>query len=111
EFPARAAERLLPVRVRELGVRDRELALELLVADGLQALVRLGVDARDEERRDRRDLRRVAAARDEPLEAAQVSLDDGLVALEREDQRDVDRLALGDRVLDRGQPGRGRRDL
>jgi hypothetical protein len=33
------------------------------------------------------------------------------VALEREDQRDVDRDAGGDRLLDRGQPLLGRRDL
>ena len=91
ELPARAGERLQVVLVGELRVRDRELALQLRVAERLEPLVGLGVDARDEERRDRRDLRRVAAARDEPLEPAQVGLDDGLVALEREDQRDVDR--------------------
>ncbi|MBA2331542.1 MAG: hypothetical protein H0V94_01970, partial [Actinobacteria bacterium] len=47
----------------------------------------------------------------ETLEAADVGLDDRLVALEREDQRDVDRLALRDRVLDRAQSGLGRGDL
>ena len=63
-LPARAREGLLEVPVRELRVRDPELALQLLVAERLEPVVGLGVDARDEERRDRRDLRRVAAALD-----------------------------------------------
>ena len=110
-LPARPRERLEVVLVRELRVRDRELALELLLAERLEALVRLGVDARDEERRDGVDLRRVAAARDEALEPAQVRLDDRLVAVEREDQRDVDRRAVRGAVLDRRQAGHRRRDL
>ncbi len=104
-LPALALERLAEVLVRELRVRDRELALELRVAERLEPLVGLGVDARDEERRDGADLRRVAAAGDEPLEPAEVRLDDGLVAVEREDERDVDRRAVRDAVLDRRQAG------
>ena len=78
----------------------------------VEALVGLGVDARDEERGDRRELAaRVAAAVDEALDAADVGLGDLAVALEREDQRDVDRDALGDRVLDRLQALERRRDL
>ena len=42
----------------------------------------------------RDDLARVAALGDEPLEAADVGLGDLFVALQREDQRDVDRAPL-----------------
>ena len=57
-LPALAREDLLPVLVRELRVRDGEPALQLVVAaDRVEPLVRLGVDARDEEARDRRDRR------------------------------------------------------
>ena len=54
---------------------------------------------------------RIASGRDEPLEAAEIRLDDGPVPLQREDQRDVDRLAARDAVLDRGQAELRRRDL
>jgi hypothetical protein len=108
-LPLAAGEDLLVGLVGELGVGDRELALELLRAAGLlEALVGLGVHAGDEERRDRRDAARVAAAVDEPAQAAQVGLGDLAVALEREDQRHVDRDAGRDRLLDRRQAlGRG----
>ena len=78
----------------------------------LEPLVGLGVDTRDEERRDRRDLRRVAAARrssrSSPRRYASTT---ALYRVEREDERDVDRGAVRDRVLDRGQARRRRRDL
>ena len=94
------------------AARSRSRAsLQLGVAERFESQVGLGVDARDEERRDGRDLRRIAAARDEPLEPAQVGLDDRAVAVEREDQRDVDRDPAGDALLDRGQTGHRRRDL
>src|SRR5581483_9526314 len=99
ELPARAGERLLVVLVRELRVRDRELAAQrerLVGADRLEPLVGLGVDARDEEARDAVHLARIAARCDEPLEPAQIRLDDFLVALQREDQRDVDALPMRD---------------
>ena len=67
--------------VRELRVGDRELALQVLAPDLLEAPVGLGVDARDEEARDRDDVRRIAARLDEPLEPADVRLDDLGVAL------------------------------
>ena len=83
-----------------------------MAADLVEALVGLGVHARDEERGDRGELAaRVAAAVDEALDAADVGLGDLAVALEREDQRDVDRDARGDRVLDRLQALDRRRDL
>ena len=104
-LPLRSHEDLLVGLVGELRVGDRELALELVVAaDLVEALVGLGVHARDEERRDADASRaRVAAAGDEALDAAHVGLGDLAVALEREDQRDVDRDAGRDRVLDRLQ--------
>jgi hypothetical protein len=52
-FPALGGEDLLVVLVGELGVCDRELALEVVVpADFTQPPVGLGVDAGDEEARD-----------------------------------------------------------
>ena len=53
----------------------------------------------------------VAARVGEALDAADVGLGHLAVALEREDQRDVDRDAGRDRLLDRGQARAGRRDL
>ena len=91
--------------VRELRIRDRELAAQLQGirrADRVEPLVGFRVDARDEEARHGVRARRIAARGDEPLETAQVGLDDLLVALQREDQRHVDVLAGGDHVFDRG---------
>jgi hypothetical protein len=82
-----------------------------VAADLVEPLVGLRVHARDEERGDRRDVLRVPAALDEPLDAADVRLGHFAVALQREDQRDVDRDAAGDRLLDRGQSRLRRRDL
>ena len=111
-LPAVAREDLLVGLVGELGVRDRELALQLVVAaDLVEALVGLGVDAGDEERGDRGDAARVPAALDEALEPADVGLGDLAMAVEREDQRDVDRDAARDRLLDRRQALLGGRDL
>ncbi len=73
--------------------------------------VGFGVDPADEERRHRRDARDVAALLGVTLEAAEVRLDDLRVPDEREDQRDVDRDALGQALLDGGDPCQGRRDL
>ncbi len=111
-LPPGAAEGLEVVGVGEPRVGDRELALQALVgAHLLQAAVRLGVDARHEEARHRGHRRGVAALGHEPLEAAQVALGDLRVAAQGEDQRDVDRAALGDHVLDRAEPGLGGGDL
>ena len=99
------------MRVGELRVRDRELALEIGPPGLLEPPVGFGVDARDEEARDRDHAAGVAAGGDQPLEPAEVRLDDLRVALEREDQRDVDRAALGDAVLDRAEARLGAGDL
>jgi hypothetical protein len=100
--------------VGQLGLGDRGSAAQTPVprrCDRFEPLVDLGVDPADEERGDAVDRRRVAAAVDERLEAAQVGLDDLGVAGEGEDQRDVDAAALGDHRLDRGDALSGRRDL
>ena len=111
-LPALAGVELLVALVRELRVRHGELALEVSRRAGLvEPAVGLGVDARDEEAGDRRDLGRVAATLHQPLEPAQVRLHDLDVALQREDQRDVDVPPARDHLLDRGQAGFRRRDL
>ena len=110
-LPASAGEHLEVVLVGELGIGDGELALEILAAHGFEPLVGFRVDARDEEARDGQHLTGVAASRDEPLEPAQVGLSNLRVALQREDQRDVDRLAVGDAILDRRQARLGGGDL
>ena len=69
--------------------------------------VGLGVDARDEERGDRGDGVDRLPARHAPLEAGEVGVDDLLVALDGEQQRDVDVDAAGGELLDRGDPGLG----
>jgi hypothetical protein len=63
--------------MNELGICDRELALEVVVAAELvQPVVRFRADAGDEEARDRRDAASIAAPIDEPLEPADVGLCD-----------------------------------
>ena len=111
ERPPVARERLLPVLVRELRVRDGELALEIGPPRLLEPAVGLRVDTRHEEARNGYHRAGIAARCHEPLEAAQVRLDDGLVARQREDERHVDRAPLRDAVLDRAEPGLGARDL
>ena len=110
-LPAVAREGLQILLIRELRVRDRELPLEVGPAELLESAVGLGVDAGDEEARNRRDWGRIAAAGDEPFETAEIRLDDLGMALEGKDERDVDRAALGDAVLDRTETGLGSRDL
>ena len=68
------------------------------------------VPAADEQRRDGGD-GRVEPRLDAPLDAAQVRLGRREVLLAREEQRDVDRHAGEDRLLDRGQALRGAGDL
>ncbi len=97
--------------VGELRVRDGELPLQVGTTGLLEPAVGLGVDPRDEEAGDGEHPRRVAARGHQALEPAHVGLGDGRVALEREDQRHVDRSALGDAVLDRAEPGLGGGDL
>ena len=90
--------------IRELGVGDRELPLKILAADLVETTVGLRIHARDEEARDRDDLRGIAAFGDQALETLDVRLRDLGVPLEREDERDVDRPSGGDAVLDRAEP-------
>src|SRR3954454_1036480 len=110
-LPAVAGEDLLVGLVGELGVGDRQLAAELFLALLVEALVGLAVHARDEERRDTRHLARVSAGLDEVLEALDVGLGDRAVAVQAEDQRDVDGDAGADRLLDRAQAVLRRGDL
>ena len=81
-------------------------------ADLLQPLVDLGVHpGHEERRRPSRILDRswpLALACSRPARNASITC---AVALQREDQRDVDADALGERRGDRRQAGRGRRDL
>ena len=97
--------------VGELCIGNRELPLQVASTDRLEPLVGLGIDPGDEEARDREHLARVASGGDEPLEATEIGLGNGGIALEREDQRHIDRDTLGDAVLDRTEPGLGSRDL
>ena len=80
------------------------------MAGALQALVDLGVHARDEERRDRVDVDRLALL-EAALEAADVGLGHLRVLLDAEEQGDVDVAPLVDHLLDRGRALVGARDL
>ena len=128
--PGRRPERALNPRPRVAQVREA-LAVEDLLeahvgrarvpkargaeqlggrAGGLEALVDLRVDARDEEARNRMHVERLARLT-APLETADVRLRDLLVGAHGEEQRDVDVDALEDRLLDRGDSGRGAGNL
>ena len=76
-----------------------------------QPPVGLGVDAAHEERRHRSQIAEIAARRGAPLEARQESTDDFLVALEAEDQCDVDIDTRRKGVDDRGEAFGSARDL
>ena len=67
--------------------------------DSVQVPVDLAVDAAEEERRDAVDSREVSGAR---LQTGEVRVDDLLVALESEQQRNVDVASLGDQLLHSG---------
>ena len=87
--PPRAGERREEELVRELGVGDRGRPAQR-VALGEPA-VGLGVDPAHEERRDRREVARCRRrARRGCSSPSRNALDDLRVALETEDQRDVD---------------------
>ena len=95
-----------------VGQRCRTLELHgLWRADGVETLVHLGVDARDEERRHGVDLRDVVSCGERGVEPVQVGVHDLLVALHREDQGDVDADALGEGAADRRQAFFRCRDL
>ena len=76
-----------------------------------QELVDERVDARDEERRDGGDLRRVAPGGDEGGDAVLVGVGDVAVVLAVEHERHVDRDARADELADGDAAGRRRGDL
>ena len=107
---ALAFEHALERAVGGAGVGEPGAAGEVVAADRLEPLVDLGVDARDEERRDRVAVERLALG-----QPALVGVDEGvhhaLVVRHREQQRDVDVHALVQRLLDRREPLLGGGDL
>ena len=98
--PARiGGELLLKEFVGEAGVGDSGLALKglgLIGAVGFKQLVDRGVHAGDEEGGDGADVLQVVAVGGSLGDALDVGVDDLLVALQREDQGDVDGDALGE---------------
>ena len=100
-LPARAGEDALERAVGELRVGDRGDPLQLGVAELLEALVDLAVDARDEEARDRGDAVDRLAGRRALLEALDVRVRDLLVALDREQERHVDGDPRGRELAER----------
>src|SRR3954467_11268044 len=112
--PAVAREDLLVRLVGEARVRDAGLAaggLGLVGAERVDALVDLGVHTGHEEGRHGVDLRQVETPLLGLLQARHEGLHDLAVALEREDQRDVDADPEADHVGDRRDAGAGGRDL
>ena len=112
-IPARPAEEVSETLIRHLRVGDRGLAVEALerllffrIGGGVdllgQGLVDLRVHAADEKARHAGDLRQVSPLAVQRLEAGQVRVDHLGVAVDREDQRHVDVVALRDLVPDRG---------
>ena len=110
-LPARAGEQALERAIRELGVRDGRHPLQVAAAELLEPRVDLGVHARDEEARDGREPVDRLACSDAPLEAVDPGVRDLLVALDREQQRDVDREARRGQLAERIDALRRRRHL
>jgi len=121
-FPARARKQMLVFLIGELGVGDRDLALQrgepLLLAWivrpcdlFVELFVDRAVDAADEKAGDAGDMGWIAAAGDMFLKTGKVGLGNLDIGLLREQQRDVDADALADQMLDRGQAFRRRRHL
>ncbi|GJE46385.1 hypothetical protein AEGHOMDF_5589 [Methylobacterium soli] len=120
--PARIREEALVALIGELGVRDRDLALEgfesrLLVGivggrdHRVEALVDRRIDAADEEARDAGDAGDVLALGRALGQPVDEGVGDRLVGVLREEQRDVDADALGGELADCRQAGRRRRHL
>jgi hypothetical protein len=107
-------ELLLERLVGQPGVGDAgqpHQVARLGVAGGVEPLVDLAVHPGDEEGRHRVDLREVLAGCLRLLQALEVGVHDGVVALQPEDQRDVHADALGQHLGDRRGALGGRRDL
>ena len=112
--PARRGDERLEQLVGELGVGDRNLALEPRCAFLLrtpQQLVHGRVDATDEEARDACDFRHVAARFEPIFKAEHIGVGDLLIDVDREQQRDIDVDPLRDERADRRQTGFRRGDL
>src|SRR5215208_4377366 len=107
----RTAEDLLELLVDDLGVVYGKPALEILAPELLEPPVGLGVHPADEEARHAGNLRRIASAFHESFEAPDVGFCHGAIALEREDQGDVDRDPGRYGVFDRPQALLCGRDL
>ena len=91
--------------VGELRVGDREASLQVLATD-LREARSASVSTRETKKlATDATFGRVAARLDQPLEPADERLGDGRVALEREDERDVDRAPRGDRSSIAPSPG------
>src|ERR687890_91697 len=108
KIPLGAREYLLELLVDELSVVYGEAAFEVFAPDLIETVIRLRVDAGDEEAGDARDRGGVPTRGHEALEAPDVSARDGPVALEGEDQGDVDGDTLRDHIL-YGREARQRR--
>ena len=107
---ALALEHALERAVGGARVGEAGAAGEVVAAERLEPLVDLGVDARDEERRDRVAVERLALVLP-ALVRADERLHHALVVRDREQQRDVDVHALVQRLLDRREPLLGGGDL
>ncbi len=111
-----AFEQLLEALIGQFGAGDRGFAEQVLdvfaaVDLGLQLLVDGGVDARDEDRGDRRDPIDRLAARGALFQSFDVGVGGRFVPVDREQQGDVDVDAGCDRGLDRGDAFPRSRDL
>src|SRR3954453_19075490 len=110
--PPVGGEDLLVGLVGQPRIGDARLALERRVGAGLvQPLVDLGVDAGHEERRDGRDAVQRAPLLEALFQSGEVGVHDRPVALETEDEGDVDTDAAGDGRRDRRQARLGRRNF
>ena len=111
----------MEVLVGHLGLGHRRFAPQgqdggvavLAAGQGLEAAVDLGVDPADEERGDAGHVGELGrpAGRHQRLEAADVGLHHLVVAVEPEDQRDVDAASLADQGVDGRHALLGRRHL
>ena len=104
------AEHLLIGGVGQACVGHAGLAAQcqgLVRADRLKPLVDLGVHPGDEERRDGMDQVQIVPGCLGRFETGEIGLHDRAVARDGEDQRHVDRYALGQNGGDRGQTGQG----
>ena len=121
-LPALIAEDSLIHLISELGVGDRDLALQAFEARFFGGVGRRGdllveglvdhrINAADEKAGDARHFVRVAAFGDVVLQARDVRLGDLAIDLLREQEGDVDVDAFGGHCPDRRQTGLGRRNF